>query len=409
MMASTTSSMPRPSTHFQPAIPPATRRASAERATTLMAANEVGKGAQALMVLAAAAIVAAAIKLAAAVVAPFLVAACIAIAVQPIFRWVHSSRIPDVSAVFISLLVVIALLGGVGALLVLALANLSGSAAQYVSSLHRIQVQATAWLEAHHQHTLAQSLYGSRLDTLLQEAITYVLISLPTVMSALITVLLLIVFMLLEVTTMPKRVHAALGWSPRAFSDFSRTMAEIQRYLSVKTATSAATGLCAGLWCALCGVPNPALWGMVTFALHFIPTVGGLVAALPPIFIALTTYGFGRASMVLGGLTLFSMIIGNVIEPNALGRSLSVSPLIVLVSMFVWGWLLGPIGALLSVPLTLIAKIVLWNTSDLHWVAVLLGHTPPPNTRNSAEASTGRDSLLPPPAKGAARISSPPP
>lgn len=127
-----------------------------------MAANDLGKGAQALMVLAAAAIVAAAIKLAAAVVAPFLVAACIAIAVQPIFRWVHSSRIPDVSAVFISLLVVIGLLGGVGALLVLALANLSGSATQYVSSLHQVQVQATAWLETHHQHALAQSLYSSR-------------------------------------------------------------------------------------------------------------------------------------------------------------------------------------------------------------------------------------------------------
>ena len=366
-----------------------------------MAANELGKGAQALMVLAAAAIVAAAIKLAAAVVAPFLVAACIAIAVQPIFRWVHSSRIPDVSAVFISLLVVIGLLGGVGALLVVALANLSGSAAQYVSSLHQVQVQATVWLESHHQHTLAQSLYGSRLDTLLQEAITYVLVSLPTVMSALLTVLLLIVFMLLEVTTMPKRLHAALGWSASTFSDLSRTVGEIQRYLSVKTATSAATGVCAGLWCALCGVPNPALWGLVTSALHYVPTVGGMVAAMPPIFIALTTHGFGRAAMVFGGFTFFSMIIGNVIEPNALGRSLSVSPLIVLVSMFVWGWLLGPTGALLSVPLTLIAKIVLWNTSDLHWVAVLLGPTPPANARASTELSAGRDSLLPPP-KGAA-------
>jgi len=361
-----------------------------------MAANDMGKGAQALMVLAAAAIVAAAIKLAAAVIAPFLVAACIAIAVQPIFRWVHSSRIPDVSAVFISLLVVVGLLGGVGALLVLALANLSGSAAQYVSSLHQLQLQATVWLETHHQHALAQSLYGSRLDTLLQEGITYVLVSLPTVMSALVTVLLLIVFMLLEVTTMPKRVHAALGWSPNTFSDLSRTMAEIQRYLSVKTATSAATGLCAGLWCFVCGVPNPALWGLLTFALHYVPTVGGLVASAPPIFIALTAYGPGRAGVVAAGLTIFSMIIGNVIEPNALGRSLSVSPLIVLVSMFVWGWLLGPTGALLSVPLTLIAKIVLWNTSDLHWVAVLLGPTPHPGSRSSTEPRINRDSLLPP-------------
>jgi AI-2 transport protein TqsA len=200
------------------------------------------------------------------------------------------------------------------------------------------------------------------------------------------------------VTTLPKRFRAALGWSPSTFSDFSRTMAEIQRYLSVKTATSAATGLCAGLWCAACGVPNPVLWGLVTFALHYVPTVGSLVAAMPPVLIALSTHGVGRAGLVAAGLAVSSTVIGNIIEPNALGRSLSVSPLIVLLSMFAWGWLLGPIGALLSVPLTLIAKIVFWNTSDLHWVAVLLGPTPPASARNS-EASPTRDSLLPPPSR----------
>jgi AI-2 transport protein TqsA len=154
--------------------------------------------------------------------------------------------------------------------------------------------------------------------------------------------------------------------------------------------------LCAGVWCAVCGVLNPALWGLVTFALHYVPTVGSLVSAVPPVFIALTAYGVGRASVVAAGLALFSLVIGNLIEPNALGRSLSVSPLIVLVSMFAWGWLLGPVGALLSVPLTLIGKIVLWNTSDLHWVAVLLGPTPPVPARDS-EPNQARDSLLPPP------------
>jgi AI-2 transport protein TqsA len=357
--------------------------------------SELGKGARAFVVLACAAVVAAAIKLAAPLIAPLLVAGCFAIAVQPIFRRVHSSRIPDFAAVVISLLAVAGLFGVVGGLLVVAFANLSGSAAQYLASLHLLQVQATIWLEAHHQHALAQSLYGSRLDSLLQQATTRILLSVPAVLSTMLTVLLLIVFMLLEVTSLPKRFRAALGWSPTTFSDFSRTMSEIQRYLSVKTATSAGTGLCAGLWCAACGVPNPALWGLVTFALHYVPTVGSLVAAMPPVLIALSTFGVGRASLVAAGLAVASTVIGNIIEPNALGRSLSVSPLIVLLSMFAWGWLLGPIGALLSVPLTLIVKIVFWNTSDLHWVAVLLGPTPPASARNS-DVSATRDSLLPP-------------
>ena len=119
---------------------------------------------------------------------------------------------------------------------------------------------------------------------------------------------------------------------------------------------------------------------------------------MPPVLIALSTMGVGRASLVAAGLAVGSTVIGNIIEPNALGRSLSVSPLIVLLSMFAWGWLLGPIGALLSVPLTLIAKIVLWNTNDLHWVAVLLGPTPPAASRSS-DASPTRDSLLPPPSR----------
>jgi AI-2 transport protein TqsA len=369
-----------------------------------MAGNETGKGARALVVLASVAILGAAIKLAAVFIAPLLVAACIAIAVQPIFRWVHGSRIPNVSAIVISLAVVVGLVAVVVGLLVVALANLSGSAAQYLTSLHQLQVHATIWLEAHHQHSLAQSLYASRLDGLLEEATTGIVMGVPAVLSTLATVLLLIVFMLLEVGTLPKRFRAALGWSPTTFGDLSRTMSEIQRYLSVKTATSAATGLCAGLWCAALGVPNPALWGLVTFALHYVPTVGSLVAAMPPVLIALSTFGVGRASVVAVGLGLFSAIFGNIVEPNALGRSLSVSPLIVLLSMFAWGWLLGPIGALLSVPLTLIAKIVLWNTSDLHWVAVLLGPTPPASTRNS-DTGPARDSLVP---RGSGCLNTPP-
>ncbi|HEX3773235.1 MAG TPA: AI-2E family transporter [Polyangiaceae bacterium] len=369
-----------------------------------MANNEIGKGAQAFVVLASMAIVAAAIKLAAAFVAPLLVACFIAIAVQPIFRWVHRSPIPDFAAIVISLFAVVGILSLFVGLIVMALANFSGSAVQYLSSLHQLQMQATLWLEAHHQHTLAQSLYNSRFETLLQEATTSVVLGVPALLSTLVTVLLLIVFMLLELTTLPKRFRTALGWSSNTIKDFSRTMSEIQRYLSVKTATSAATGLCAGLWCALCGVPNPVLWGLVAFALHYVPTVGSLVAAMPPILIALSLHGVGRAALVAVGLAVSSSVIGNIIEPNALGRSLSVSPLIVLVSMFAWGWLLGPIGALLSVPLTLITKIVLWNTSDLHWVAVLLGPTPPAGTRNT-DLPAPRDSLLPPPPPPSSRPS----
>ena len=293
-----------------------------------MAANEMGKGAQALMVLAAAAIVAAAIKLAAAVVAPFLVAACIAVAVQPIFRWVHSSRIPDVSAVFISLLVVIGLLGrrgravGVGAREPERLrSSIRVVAAPRASAGFRLARGAPparlgaipVWLAP--RHTLTRGDY-LRAD---EPAHGHVRAA---------------------HSAFADRVHVA-GSNDHAQAPArgARLVApNIQRPLAHDGGDSALSEredrdqcrhrvVRGDLWCAVCGVPNPALWGLVTFALHYVPTVGGLVAAMPPVFIALTAYGVGRAGVVAAGLATFSMIIGNIIEPKALGRSLSVSPL----------------------------------------------------------------------------------
>jgi AI-2 transport protein TqsA len=232
-------------------------------------------------------------------------------------------------------------------------------------------------------------LRAPRLEALMREGASGIIMSVPSTLSVSLTVLFLVLFMLLEGATLPQRLKSGLNCQPKTLHDLAQTLAEVQRYLSVKTATSAATGLGAGLWCALCGVSSGVLWGLVTFVLHYVPMIGSLIAAIPPVLIALASRGTATAFLVAAGFSVLNLVIGNIIEPRALGRALSLSPLVVLLSMFAWGWLLGPIGALLSVPLTLIVKIVLWNTEDLHWVAVLLGPTPPEVTRPSLPGSSG--------------------
>src|SRR5438132_824250 len=116
-----------------------------------MASNDAEKGAHALIVLAAAAILAAAIKLSAAFITPFLLATYITITIQPIFRWIHNSHIPNIGTIIISLLIMIKLLTDMGTLLMITLTNIDNSTTQYTNSLHQIQIQATTWLEAHHQ------------------------------------------------------------------------------------------------------------------------------------------------------------------------------------------------------------------------------------------------------------------
>jgi AI-2 transport protein TqsA len=338
-------------------------------------------GANALVMLAAAAIVAAGIRLASGMIAPLLVAACITAAVHPIFRWVHRFRVSDVGAVIVALLVMVALLGLIGWLFAVAVLDLSRAAWDYARAIRQFQLELAAWFGVHGQAALAEALRAPRLEAFLADGASGIVMSVPSTLSLTLTVLFLVLFMLLEGATLPHRLKNGLNCQPKTLHDLAQTLSEVQRYLSVKTATSAATGLGAGLWCAVCGVPNAVLWGLVTFVLHYIPMIGSLIASIPPVLIALASYGAPTAALVGGGFALLNLVVGNVIEPRALGRALSLTPLVVLLSMFAWGWLLGPIGALLSVPLTLIVKIILWNTEDLHWVAVLLGPTPAETTR----------------------------
>ena len=152
---------------------------------------------------------------------------------------------------------------------------------------------------------------------------------------------------------------------------------EVQEYLGIKTFISLATGILLGAWCWVMGLDFPVLLGLMAFVLNYVPTVGSIIASAPAILLALIQVGFGHAVLVGAGFFAVNGVFGNLIEPNLLGRRLGLSTLVVILSLIFWGWVWGPVGALLAVPLTMIVKIMLENTSDLRWVAVLLDKAPP--------------------------------
>jgi predicted PurR-regulated permease PerM len=119
------------------------------------------------------------------------------------------------------------------------------------------------------------------------------------------------------------------------------------------------------------------LLGLVAFVLNYVPTIGSIIASVPALLLALIQFGPGHSLMVAAGYAVVNMAFGNLIEPNLLGRRLGLSTLVVILSLIFWGWVWGPVGALLAVPLTMVVKIMLENTSDLRWVAVLLDKAPP--------------------------------
>jgi predicted PurR-regulated permease PerM len=152
----------------------------------------------------------------------------------------------------------------------------------------------------------------------------------------------------------------------------------VNQYLALKTLFSLATGILVWVWLRFHGVDYPLLWGILAFLLNFVPNIGSILAAIPAVLLAIVQFGGGRASAVAAGYLVINFVIGSVVEPRFMGRGLGLSTLVVFVSLVFWGWVLGPVGMLLSVPLTMVLKIALEGNDDTRWLAVMLGPEPAP-------------------------------
>ncbi|RMH21821.1 MAG: AI-2E family transporter [Acidobacteria bacterium] len=205
------------------------------------------------------------------------------------------------------------------------------------------------------------------------------------VLSYTVVVLLSMIFILLEAPTLPAKLQRAFNWHDEELQRLLKIRREIQHYLGIKTAVSLATGVIITLWLTLLGVDYALLWGLIAFLLNYIPTLGSILASIPAVLLAWVDVGVGEALLVVVGYAVVNVVIGNLIEPQLMGRRFGLSTLVVFLSLVFWFWLWGPLGALLSVPLTMMIKIMLENTSDLRWVAQLLGPSPAPQPRPRAE------------------------
>ena len=185
-----------------------------------------------------------------------------------------------------------------------------------------------------------------------------------------------LMFMLVEAPYMDEKVDKAFGRnSGRVRKILSSISEEVSQYLSTLTLISFVTGVCAWLVLTIFGVKLAAGWGVLTFLLNFIPTVGSIIATIPPVVMAIIQFSPGLFTpfMVLVSLTSIQLIIGNVITPKVMGDKLGVSPVMILLSLLLWSMIWGIPGALLSTPIMSIIKIVCENVPVLQTIAVLIG------------------------------------
>lgn len=305
---------------------------------------------------------------------PFLLAIFIAVLCTPLMVWLKSKKVPSTVAV---LLVVVML-----SLLVFTFGTVIGGS---LSAFYQDLPSYEARLQ-HQGHILVVWLQGIGIqvdETVLKtyvdpgaamKMVAKVFSGLGGVLTDTFLILFSVVFILLEASDFPNKVRRALGDKTLAMDHFQNFSDSVQRYLLIKTLVSIGTGLCAGIALALLGVDYAILWGLIAFMLNYIPNIGSIIAAVPPMLIAMIQLGPMTSLFVAAIYMSINTIFGNIIEPRYMGRSLGLSTLVVFVSLVFWGWVFGPVGMLLSIPLTMVVKIGLENSHKNKWLAVLLGH-----------------------------------
>lgn len=328
-----------------------------------------------LMAFASVIIIISAIRYAADLIVPFLLALSIAILCLPPLTWMRRRHIPIALAVIILIVLIVAGFFGVGFIIGHSIGNFVNDLPKYQ---HRLQGLLTNAIALAHRvgwdistQGLTQQLNPDRAFSF----VTQFFRSLGRVLGDGFLIVLTVLFLLFEASVLPDK----LAMMPEATSDhrslevFRAFVDSMQRYVFLKTVLSLGLGLVVSMVLWGLGVSYPLLWGLLAFMLNFIPNIGAFLSAIPAILLALMQGGWPL--FWSSGIVLFVIhfVTGNIIEPILMGERLGLSTLVVFVSLILWGWVLGPVGMLLSVPLTMIIRIGLDSYPQTRWIAVLLG------------------------------------
>ncbi|MCD8548735.1 MAG: AI-2E family transporter [Aeromonadaceae bacterium] len=319
-------------------------------------------------------VVLAGIKAASLVVVPFVLACFIAMICHPLVNLLVRWRLPRGLAILLVVVIIV--------LLLLALTGMVGSSVNsFARDVPRYRSELAAnfhWLTgqlARFNISLTPDLLMEYLDPgMAMNLASNMLKGFSSLMSNLFLLLLTVVFMLMEAQSLPRRLHLAIKDPQMRMSQLDRFLDSVNRYMAIKTLISLGTGLFAGLAVWLIGVDYAPLWGLLAFLLNYIPNIGSIIAAVPPVLLALLQLGPVGAAGVAAVYLVINFVAGNLIEPRVMGRGLGISDLVVFLSLIFWGWLLGPVGMLLSVPLTMVVKIGVESSQGLGWLSALLSN-----------------------------------
>ena len=363
------------------------RRQQAAGPTTV-SEGELKASTNALLNAAALIVVVAGIRAAQPIIVPCLLSVFIAVISAPPLLWLEEHRLPRPIAMLIVIAGIIAVVFGLSAVVGPSIGAFTRDIPAYQAKLNGQLDTLLAWLG-----DKGVSVTRERLSEIADPGAVIGLAgdlfnSFGGLLANAFLIFLTVVFILFEASSLPEKLDRISGDAERSFDHFRRFTGNLRRYLAIKSLSSLGTGVGVALWLWILGVEYPILWGMLAFLLNYVPNIGSVIAAVPAVLLAAIQLGVGSAGAAAAGYLVVNVLFSNVIEPRFMGRGLGLSTLVVFLSLVFWGWVLGPVGMFLSVPLTMTAKIALESREDTRWIAVLLGPAPSGSGPQSHQGGT---------------------
>ena len=315
----------------------------------------------------------AAMMYASSIITPILLALFVAvICAQPI-RWLEKRKVPNGIAVLIVLLGILLLFFGMGEIIARTVSQFRSDLPSYEARFSELSKSIFASL-----HKLGLNISLDNLESSINTSkiMTYsagFLSALGSIMSNTLLILFIVIFMLLEINSFKLKIQAIMKISGATAEYLNQIDQSIKNYLGLMTLISLITGVAIWLALTIIGVKYAILWGLLAFILNFIPNFGSIIASIPAIIFALIQLGVGGTIWTVVTYVTVNMVIGNVIQPAVMGKGLGLSSLIVFISLIFWGFIFGTVGMFLSVPLSMVIKIILEQHKSTKWIAIILG------------------------------------
>ncbi len=314
-------------------------------------------------------------RAAADIINPFLLALIFAFTFGPALGWLQKKGLPA----GLALLLTILLIFGGGILLLLFLGTAVSELVEALPSYQTSAQEQSADLQASlaDRGINAESVIGLFDPEKIFELLGNILAEVISAGAATIFMLFILAFMLFETLGISKKLSGPKISEHQFIKRFTAFGADIRQYVLVLTWINFLVGVGDAVFLFILGVDFPVLWGLLAWFMGYIPSVGFWLALIPPFLLAYAESGIGTALLVLVGYVLINGSVQNVIQPKLMGDRLNMSPLVIVASLFIWTWVLGPVGALIAVPMSMaVQQLVLQSSDGSRWLADLMGAGP---------------------------------